>query len=89
MGWSESNPGDEQVIARLLVVQRVANQSELENSSIVSGTPRFKHKARSMGGSGTLPGNRRIISMDTYRRTSEEKIGRGIEVTFDMRNDKV
>ena len=67
----------------------MADQRALASDSLVSGTLRFRQEGGSMGVSGTLPGDCRVISMDAYRRTSEDKVGGEVEVTFDMLQDKV
>jgi uncharacterized membrane protein YgcG len=80
-----------QVIAPLLIIRRVADQSALTSNTVVSGNTRpfsFRSGGKSMGGSGTLPGGYPMSSME-YGKTSGEQFGVGVETTIDLHHDKV
>jgi len=78
-----------QVIAPLLIIRRVADQRALTTNTIVSGNPRYKSQGRSMGGSGTLPGDYHIGSVDTYAGAPGDKLGDGVTKTLGPQDDKV
>ena len=82
---------DEQVIAPLLIIQRVANKSALTSNTITSGrnsTFKARSRGRSMGGSGTLSSGDSMSSVDDGR-TSSCEFEVGIETTNDFHQDKV
>ena len=64
--WSESNTGDKQVIAPLLVVRRVAHQSPFVRDPIAPGTSRPGRKVGGGGGDGLM--------MDTYQKDPEGEV---------------
>lgn len=81
-----------QVIAPLLIIRRVADQSALTSNTIVSGNNRpfaFRSPGKSTGGSGTLPGGYPMSSVDMYGKTSGDQPGLVFERTIDLRRDKV
>ena len=72
----------EQVIATLLIVQRVANKSALTSNTVASGRLNdFKAHSREdlTGGSGTLDGSDLVTSGDRHGVDSE-KLGAGVGV---------
>ena len=80
-----------QVIASLLIIQRVANKSALTGNTVVSAhMSEFKAetRGRSTGGSGDLPGEDPTTSTDE-RRTSFGESGGEVETTIDSHRDKV
>ena len=70
-----------QVIAPLLIVKRIANQSALTGNTIVNppqiGSFTFRKGGESMGGSGVPPGG---YPIGNYRKNTGE-LGAGIGVT--------
>lgn len=77
-----------QVIAPLLIIRRVAKQSALTSSTIASGNARFKNQGRSSG-SGTLPGDYPLSSVEAYGKTSGDHIAIGVETTINLHHGKV
>jgi len=79
-----------QVIAPLLIIQRVANQSALTSNTISAGhTNSFKaRRGVSTGGSGTLPGGYPMGSADKYENRSGD-LGVGVETTIEFNRDEV
>ena len=70
-----------QVIAPLLVIQRVANRTALTSDVILSGPNvdpiRFRNSEESMSGDGTLPDERRLSSVGAH---GEVAGGPGVEI---------
>jgi hypothetical protein len=80
-----------QVIAPLLIIQRVANRKAFTSETIVTGrtsSMNFRNQGESTGGSGTLPGGYPKFSADKHRMNSGE-LGIGVETTIDFHQDKV
>jgi len=80
-----------QVIAPLLIIQRVANQNALTSNTITSGNTgsfNMRSRGKSTGSNGTLPSGYRMSSVDKYGNNSGE-LGVGVETTIDLRRDKV
>lgn len=72
---------EQQVIASLLIIQRVANKSSLTNNTIAPGNiSSFKAKSQGelTGDSGTLPGRNYVSSVGEHGTTSGE-LGVGVE----------
>lgn len=80
-----------QVIAPFLIIRRVANQSALTSNTLVSGNARFRSQSKSSSVGGTLPGEFRLSSVDTYQKSSSDQfqVGVGVETTIDLHHDKV
>ena len=81
---------DEQVIAPLLIIQRVANKSALTSNTVTGRISSFKAGSRgtSMGSSGALPSGDSMSSVDDGQ-TSSCEFEVGIETTNDFHQDKV
>jgi hypothetical protein len=83
---ASSDHGDEQVIAPLLIILRVANRSALTRETIVSGnigSIHFKSEEKSADGDWTLPdGNHAMDSTETNGGTPDE-LGAGGENAID------
>ena len=83
-----------QVIAPLLIIQRVANKSALTKNTMVSGrlgSVKSRSQGRSMGGSGALPGGDPISPADEHEMNSGEA-GAGVEIfetAIDSHRDQI
>ena len=77
------------MIAPLLIIQRVADQSALTSTTIASRSTASLNIGSSRGkttnGSGTLAGG---YAMDKYGKGSGD-LAVGVETTVDLHNDKV
>lgn len=78
----------EQVIAPLLIIQRVANRKALTSESLASGaidSIRFKSRGNSSGGTGSLPGGYAMGSKGVYGKSpSDLSGGIDIETTIEL-----
>ncbi|KAF9652147.1 hypothetical protein BDM02DRAFT_3183873 [Thelephora ganbajun] len=80
-----------QVIAPLLIIQRVANQSALTSNIVVSGPAtslNFRSRGKSTGASSTLPDGYSMDSVGRYGKGTDE-LGVGVESTIDFRRGEV
>jgi len=80
-----------QVIAPLLIIRRVANQSALTTNTIISGhvpSLSLRGRGKSLGSSGTLSGEYHMGSADKRGKSSGE-LGVEVETTIDFHRDKV
>ena len=78
-----------QVIAPLLIIKRVANQSALTSTSVVTGgvgSFSFRSRGGAAGGSGTLPGGYPMNSGGSFGKGSKE-LNVGVETTIDFHQD--
>ena len=82
--------GDQQVIAPLLIVLRVANRSALTSNSVVSGKPSSIHfmSRETWTDGGTVPGRHPASWIDAHGKSSGE-LGVVVERTIDLRRDTV
>ena len=90
--WVASCDDDGQVIASLLIIQRVANRSALTSSTIAPGSiSSFKVRSRgeSTVGGGTLPDVHQMSSMGERGITSSGELVFGVETAINTRQEKV
>lgn len=80
-----------QVIAPLLIIQRVASKSALTSDTITTGhvsSFRFRSQRESTGGSDTPHGRYHTSSVDRYGKNPGE-LGVEVEATIDLRQSEV
>jgi len=83
---------ENQVIASLLIVQRVANRSALTSRTIVTGHESsviFRSRGQLTDGDGAPPRAYAVNLVDRYGLKNSGEPGVGIEVTIDSRRDVV
>jgi hypothetical protein len=77
-----------QVIAPLLVIQRVATQSALTSNSVATGNLgsfHFRSRGKTMGDSGTLAGAHPVDSADKYEGKNSNELDVGVNTTLEFR----
>ena len=78
-----------QVIAPLLIIQRVANQRALTSKSFATGSISsidFRSRGRTTGGSEIIPDVYPVSSVGRYGRSPNE-LDIWVETTIDLRQD--
>ena len=88
-GWLKWQ-GIVQVIAPLLIIQRVADKSALTSDTVVSRHISFEARSRGefTSESGTLPGGCRMGLAVRHEKNSGE-LGVGVETTIDSHRDMI
>jgi len=80
-----------QVIAPLLIIQRVASKKALTSDTLATGhvsSFKFRSQVESMSGSDTSPGKYHMGSVDRYGKNPGE-LGIEVETTVDLHQSQV